>query len=283
MNNNTKIIVLGIVLMISIILIGSEINKQLTKSVIKSVIDQTTLPATISLNMSNGTQIVCNVNGTDVECKNLMADLFIKPVPVNTTAFNEWCNERSSVFLMTRGCRVDDFVGNSDLFVRDPNTIPQYPSPEDIGKMVDTISTPIVINTEPVSKPVDDCDRHPGICGLEGPIGCSGDPNPPSTNDIKQFQAGNFTSRQDDIMIGTCYSSKLNNDITISDNDTKNGLKIDYGCGERSPILAEEDRRIECENQHYNITGKNKTTFFGVETYCCPSPWIPDDLLGRIN
>jgi len=56
-----------------------------------------------------------------------------------------------------------------------------------------------------------------------------------------------------------------------------NGTGADYGCGERSPILAEEQERIVCENQHYNITGKNKTTIGGYETYCCPSPWLPDD------
>lgn len=50
----------------------------------------------------------------------------------------------------------------------------------------------------------------------------------------------------------------------------------EYDCGERSPILAEEQLRVVCENQHYNITGKNKTTIGGVETYCCPSPWLPD-------
>ena len=46
---------------------------------------------------------------------------FNKPAfDVNETAFDEWCDERSGIFLMERGCRVDDFLGTSDLFPREP-------------------------------------------------------------------------------------------------------------------------------------------------------------------
>lgn len=59
----------------------------------------------------------------------------------------------------------------------------------------------IIVN----EKEVNPCDE-PGICGEEGPVGCSGNPNPPSDVDIKKFNSGQFTSRQGDIMIGGCYS-----------------------------------------------------------------------------
>lgn len=48
-------------------------------------------------------------------------------------------------------------------------------------------------------------------------------------------------------------------------------------CGERSSDIIVEQERIICENQNYNITGKNITVVDGVKTYCCPSPWIPNE------
>lgn len=47
---------------------------------------------------------------------------------------------------------------------------------------------------------------HEMIQGLGGDIGCSGDPNPPTDMDIWKYNHGEFTSRQDDIRIGSCYS-----------------------------------------------------------------------------
>lgn len=67
-------------------------------------------------------------------------------------------------------------------------------------------------------------------------------------------------------------------DITII-NMNKTNLKPngEYDCGERSSDSAVEQARIICENQHYDITGKNKTIINGYKTYCCPSPWVPDN------
>lgn len=45
------------------------------------------------------------------------------------------------------------------------------------------------------------------IQGIEGEAGCSGNPNPPSEIDVWKYEHREFTSRQDDIRIGTCYSS----------------------------------------------------------------------------
>lgn len=59
-----------------------------------------------------------------------------------------------------------------------------------------------VVNVRPY---VADCDK-PDICGEEGPVGCSGNPNPPSADDIWNYQHGEFTPRQGDIMVGGCYS-----------------------------------------------------------------------------
>ena len=60
----------------------------------------------------------------------------------------------------------------------------------------------------------------------------------------------------------------------------------EFDCGERSPDLAIEQLRITCENQHYNVTGKNVTIIYGIKTYCCPSPWLPipiDDRIGVLG
>ena len=58
--------------------------------------------------------------------------------------------------------------------------------------------------------------------GKKGEIGCSGNPIPPTDEDMKNFYAGNFTSRQDDIMSG-CYV--INPPINIDCNSiTYSGL-----------------------------------------------------------
>lgn len=49
-------------------------------------------------------------------------------------------------------------------------------------------------------------DMSPGICGAEGPMGCSGNPNPPTADDIWKYKHGEFTPRQGDIMLESCYS-----------------------------------------------------------------------------
>ena len=67
--------------------------------------------------------------------------------------------------------------------------------------------------------------------GVEGDAGCSGNPNPPNDIDVWKYNHGEFTSRRDDIRIGSCYSSMnmalmngTTSEITIT---LENGTVID--------------------------------------------------------
>jgi len=74
--------------------------------------------------------------------------------------------------------------------------------------------------------------------GMKGDVGCSGKPNPPSDVDIWNYEHGQFTPRQGDIMIGSCYDTNIPplENITIS-LTLENGTKIDVNISPNGTVL----------------------------------------------
>ncbi len=224
-DSNTKIVALVLALMVMTFLIT---YKPATKHVIEPTISKPTLPATISLNMSNGTDIVCDIDkANNIECKklsNLLSSGIEKPVvkradwgsngtigpygisPDGTPLFD------SSVYSPAQVAELQGGYGKGYGVVSSPNP-----------------SQPVVIN---VKDPSDPCKEiHSAVCGVEGPMGCSGNPNPPTEADIWNFNHGIFTPRQGDIMLKDCYNpNNLHHDnmtVLVTDvNGTVHELQV---------------------------------------------------------
>ena len=93
-----------------------------------------------------------------------------------------------------------------------------------------------------------------GVCGEEGPMGCSGDPNPPSADDIWNYKHGAFTPRQGDIMIGGCYSPS-NMALMNAAKDPKSVITI---CVKNTT----ETGPIEPEDGEVSFCGEPNSTIF---------------------
>ena len=78
------------------------------------------------------------------------------------------------------------------------------------------------------------------IAGLSGDVGCSGDPNPPTDIDIWNYEHGQFTSRQGDIMIGDCYNKNNLSDNTTITVTLQNGTMIDLLVFKNGTIIEKD-------------------------------------------
>jgi len=269
MNNDLKIALIVIAVMIPL---SVPINAMLTSLVgfiisrpVIEPAEKPTLPAIISLNMSNGTRIICNIDMDDnIVCKNIPDNniqqhkIMInnkKPNPEDMGEVGEAVNTNDNGLSTELNSGIEKPVVKRAYWGTNGTIGPYGISPDGTplfdnsiysaaqiaelqggyGKGYGVVNTPIIIN---VKDPDDPCSHiHSAVCGVEAPMGCSGDPNPPTEMDIWKFNHGVFTPRQGDIMLGGCYNNLNNNSnnnlnnnnltLVVTDNNgTEHELKV---------------------------------------------------------